>query len=469
MLNPGDIVDGKYRVVRLIGEGGMGAVFEGENTAISRRVAIKVLHAHAALQEDTVMRFKREARAAGKIGNDHILEILDLGELPEGAHYMVMEFLDGEALSARIERGPLPPAEMVEIASQLLEGLAAAHQAGIIHRDLKPDNIFILKEKAGRTDFVKIIDFGISKFHHGVEDGEMHMTQTGTLMGTPFYMSPEQAKGSMELDHRVDIYAVGVILYECLSGRVPYDANNFNELILKLAFQPAPPITNFVPDIDPKLAEIVHKALAHNRDERYNSCEALQADLKGWVEGADPKSLRFALAEGVHNAPPGVAAQPAGTQSNWSQSQSGVTPPPMRSPVVPLAIAAVVAFFVLSIGAFGVYKLAFSKSDADIAATESLETEGSASPASEPELVASAPKAEPPEPEASAAPSTSAPAAKSDPPKEKPEADKPTAIAAKPAPKPAPKPIKTVAPKPKPKPAPKPAPKPGMGKAGDWY
>ncbi len=477
MLKPGDVVDGKYKVVRLIGEGGMGAVFEGENTAISRRVAIKVLHAHAALQDDTVMRFKREARAAGKIGNDHILEILDLGELGEGAHYMVMEFLDGEPLSSRIERGVLPPAELVDVASQLLDGLAAAHRAGIIHRDLKPDNVFILKEKAGRPNYVKIIDFGISKFHHGMEDGEMNMTQTGTLMGTPFYMSPEQAKGSTELDHRIDIYAVGVILYECLSGRVPYDANNFNELILKLAFQPAPPITTFVPNIDPRLAEIVHGALAHDRDQRYNSCEALQQDLQNWLQGAGAAAqqgfapvvdvgLTHAETTTGPSGPGHPVVAPAGTQSNWSQS--GITPPiPKTSPVVPLAIAGLVVLLMLGGGAFGVYKYMAGK-NAQAAAAETLETDASATP-TDTEDSATPPASETAAPKntEAPAPSASAPSADEGDPK-KPVAN----VGAKPIAKPIaakPTPIANPGPKPGPKPAPKPTPKPGMGGAQDWY
>src|SRR6266511_5313620 len=187
------MLKGKYRMVRLLGEGGMGAVYEGENVRINRRVAIKVLHAGLTENKEVTQRFEREAQAAGRIGNDHILEVLDLGSLASGDHYIVMEYLDGEPLSARIAREKrLEPFQLAPLIRQVIVGLAAAHEAGIIHRDLKPDNIYILKTKAGHADFVKIIDFGISKFQPLSGDG-MKMTRTGTVMGTPYYMSPEQA------------------------------------------------------------------------------------------------------------------------------------------------------------------------------------------------------------------------------------------------------------------------------------
>src|SRR5687767_9320376 len=161
-LSTGDIIDGKYRIIRLLGEGGMGAVYEGENTRIHRRVAIKILHSNVAEQQEAVQRFEREAQAAGRIGSDHIVEVLDLGTLPNGDRYLVMEYLEGDSLSTRIKaRGRVTPQELCPVAFQLLEGLAAAHGAGIIHRDLKPDNVYLLKSRSGQ-DFVKLLDFGIS-------------------------------------------------------------------------------------------------------------------------------------------------------------------------------------------------------------------------------------------------------------------------------------------------------------------
>src|SRR4029079_5172258 len=167
---------------------------------------------------DIVQRFEREAQAAGTIGNDHILEVMDSGRHANGTRYMVMEYLDGETLTARMRtRGRLRCEELALLLKQILTGLGASHEAGIIHRDLKPDNIFILREKAGRTDFVKLIDFGISKFSTPAP-GTLRMTRDGALLGTPLYMSPEQCRGTAGADVRSDIFALGVILFEAISG-----------------------------------------------------------------------------------------------------------------------------------------------------------------------------------------------------------------------------------------------------------
>src|SRR4030095_8702076 len=185
-LQPGEILDGKYRIVRLVGEGGMGAVYEGENTRIKRRVAIKVLHAAVAEKLDVVQRFEREAQAAGRIGSEHIVEVLDLGNLPTGDRFMVMECLEGESRGDRIKRRKrLPAHEVARFIHQLLEGLAAAHAQSIIHRDLHPDNVYLLANKSGQRDFVNVLDYGVSKF--AALDADMSMTKTGAVMGTPFY------------------------------------------------------------------------------------------------------------------------------------------------------------------------------------------------------------------------------------------------------------------------------------------
>lgn len=265
----------------MIGHGGMGAVYEGENTAIARRVAIKVLLQLAAHQEGMVERFEREAQAAGRIGNDHILEVLDMGTLPDGDRFMVMEYLDGESLQDRIDRqGRLRPEEVSPLARQLLTGLQAAHAAGIIHRDLKPDNVFILKEKAGRKDYVKIIDFGISKFTQ--LGGDMKMTATGAVMGTPYYMSPEQAKGVSAADARSDLYAVGVIIYRAVTGQVPFEGQTFNELLFKIVLSPLPNARDMVPDLDPGFDSIIAKAMARDADDRFQTAGDFIAALQEW-------------------------------------------------------------------------------------------------------------------------------------------------------------------------------------------
>lgn len=280
-LQVGDVIHDKYKIVRMIGHGGMGAVYEGENMAIARRVAIKVLLKVAAEQHGVIERFEREAQAAGRIGNDHILEVLDMGALADGSAFMVMEYLDGENLQERIDRvGRLTPAQIAPIAKQLLIGLQAAHRAGIIHRDLKPENVFILREKAGRADFVKIIDFGISKFTE--LNADMQMTATGAVMGTPYYMSPEQAKGVAAADARSDLYAVGVIIYRSITGQVPFDGQTFNELLFKIVLSPFPRAAELTPNLDPAFESIIRKAMAREVDARFQSAAEFIEALDGW-------------------------------------------------------------------------------------------------------------------------------------------------------------------------------------------
>jgi serine/threonine-protein kinase len=447
VFEPGTIIDKKYKIVRPIGVGGMGEVYEGENLRISRRVAIKVLHASAAQNKDAVARFEREAQAAGRIGSDHILEILDLGTLESGEHFIVMEYLDGETLGARISRvGRLTPEQIYPLLRQSLVGLGAAHGAGIIHRDLKPDNLFILREKAGTQDFVKIIDFGISKFHS--LGGDMSMTRTGSVMGTPYYMSPEQARGSRDIDVRSDVYAMGVIMYEALSGAKPFTAETFNELLFKIVLSTPPPLSEIVGPIDHAFETIVYKAMARDVEHRFVNAEALIQALDGWAQGGKPVTVPPAIGHGmppeveIPRAAPlpaaGVPAMPpaATTQGAvWSSSSDDFSPP-MRSSKAPLVVAfGMVGVVLLGGGAFAAYKLSPRESAAaDPSASSAAEL---ASAAVDPSAIAEsevpAPSAEPAE---SAAPEAAEPAPSAEQPSaEAPEASKPVAskpVASKP-------------------------------------
>ncbi len=319
-LEAGQIIDGKYRIIRELGSGGMGAVYEGENTRIHRRVAIKVLHAGVAAKADVVQRFEREAQAAGRIGSEHIVEVLDLGNLPGGERYMVMEFLEGENLGDRIKvRGRIDPREIAPIAWQLLEGLAAAHDTGIIHRDLKPDNVFLVAGRMGR-EFVKVLDFGVSKFS-ALDADSMSMTRTGAVMGTPYYMSPEQARGS-KIDIRSDLYSVGVVLYQAVTGRVPFNAETFNELVFKIALESPHPAELVTPGLDPGFATIIARAMVRDPAGRFQSAREFQGALANWIntgQGVGP------AAPGAYPNPPtgGGAVAPAGGMQG---SQFGFTP-----------------------------------------------------------------------------------------------------------------------------------------------
>ena len=347
-LEPGQVLDGKYRIAKLIGEGGMGAVFEGVNTFINRKVAIKVLHAASAGNEQVLRRFEREAQAAGTIGSDHILEVIDLGSLPGGDRYMVMEFLEGEELSTRIERkGRLSPEELCPILRQTLVGLKAAHAAQIIHRDLKPENIFVLREKAGQKDFVKIIDFGISKFN--ALGGDMSMTTTGAVMGTPYYMSPEQAKGMAHVDARTDIYAVGVIMYQALTGSVPFDGTSFNELMFKIVLAEPPELDDRVPE---GFRAIVMKAMARDTGDRYQTADEFIAALDQYMaDGTALGSEAYEQRELSNTVPGGRAnkvsatldggVSAAQTDGNFAHTRGEQADPalPTRKSQLPLILA----------------------------------------------------------------------------------------------------------------------------------
>jgi serine/threonine-protein kinase len=343
-LTIGELLDKKYRIVRLLGEGGMGAVYEGQNVRIHHRVAIKVLHEGVASSSDIVQRFEREAQAAGQIGSEHIVEVYDLGELPGGARYMVMEYLDGENLSKRLERfGRMPPDSLVPIMLQLLEGLGAAHRARIVHRDLKPDNIFLQRNKNGQ-DFVKIVDFGVSKFNVLGSESQMRMTRTGSVFGTPYYMSPEQAKGEKSSDHRSDVYSAGVVLYECTTGQVPFHGETFNELMFKIALEQPPDPEMLVLGLDPRFAAIIRTAMAREPAKRYQSASEFAQAILQWTRAAGMQSfpdasLRMVAAPVVDGATlsvqplvdPAVAAHRAalqGTPATANVSVQRVAPTP---------------------------------------------------------------------------------------------------------------------------------------------
>jgi serine/threonine-protein kinase len=266
-------VAGKLRVVRTVGFGGMGVVYEVEHELTKHRRALKVLHARAAQQPGVLERFFREASAAGRIGNAHVAEAFDAGRLESGEPYLLMELVEGETLDQRLRRqGVLGPGELAEIVCQACEGVQAAHEAGIVHRDLKPENLIVAARDG--APFVKILDFGISKFD-AERTGSMGITTEGLVMGTPYYMSPEQVRGASLIDVRTDVYALGVILYECSSGVRPYDARSIEALAVFIHEGNAVPLAERQPTLPPDFCAVVHRAMAKDRDQRYPSARAL--------------------------------------------------------------------------------------------------------------------------------------------------------------------------------------------------
>jgi serine/threonine-protein kinase len=285
----GDILEGKYRVLARIGEGGMGSVYEGENLRLSKRVAIKVMHASLTKDPDMVARFEREAQAAAAIVSDHIADVIDLGDLPNGDKFMIMEFLEGENLLERLKaRGPLAAAEIARIGIELLEGLASVHAAGVIHRDLKPANIFLARTNDG-GEKVKILDFGVCKVRGAVfkPSKKEPSTAIGDLLGTLPYMAPERIEhGPSVLDERSDLYSVGVIFYRSLSAKLPYTSTNLFDLLQEMRDGHAPPVREVAPDVDVKLAEIIDRAIEWDPKSRYQDAHELQAALVEWTKGA---------------------------------------------------------------------------------------------------------------------------------------------------------------------------------------
>jgi serine/threonine protein kinase len=321
----GAVLGQKYRVIRQIGEGGMGTVWEAEHQLIGRRVAVKTLHLEFAHRLELVQRFQREAQAASRIGHVNIIEVMDFGVGEDGTPYLVMELLDGQSLAVALAReGTLPVPRAVDIIGQILGALAAAHGKGIVHRDLKPENVFLI-EFGGRSDFVKLLDFGISKFRTSA--GEARLTSTGVTLGTPYYMAPEQAAGRQDLDHRVDIYATGAVLYELLSGRPPYEGNNYNALLAQIVTSPPTPLDTFRPDLDPELVRVIETAMARDRDRRYLSAEAMLAALVPLGASRAPFERCGAGSEGHAPRQPsssGAARPPAAVEA------SGQTRPSSR-------------------------------------------------------------------------------------------------------------------------------------------
>jgi serine/threonine-protein kinase len=338
----GQTIAGRYKVLRKLGEGGMGVVYLAEHILIEKKVALKILSDDLMAQRDLVARFAQEAKAASKIGHENIVDITDFGDTARGTAFIAMEFLEGTDLARHIRaRGALPAQRSARIMYQVCRALAAAHGKGIVHRDLKPDNIFLI-DREGKTDFIKVLDFGIAKVTSTVE-GEK-LTRAGTIFGTAEYMSPEQARGEVA-DHRTDIYAAGCILYEMLTGNVPFTANSFMSVLRKqLEDAPEPPAQR-APDaqIAAPLEAVVLKALAKDRESRFQTMKELALALAAAV--GDDAKLAWGTQEDA--APQTVRVTPSRLQGK-ARANEAPTQPPRSKPLL-------YAFALLPIAIFGAW------------------------------------------------------------------------------------------------------------------
>ncbi len=284
----GTTIGGKYRLDRQLGAGGMGMVFAATQVGLNRKCAVKLLHESLSQDGQLVARFKREAEVAASMGHPNIVQVTDFG-FEDGKVFLVMDLLQGLPLADAIEQGAPLQAERVRfIAAQVLSALDAAHKRDIVHRDLKPDNIF-LTSLSGVADVVKLLDFGIARI---TGEKSQKMTTTGQVLGTPAYMSPEQARGK-KVDHRTDLYSLGVVMYEALSGRMPVEGSNYHELMFNIVGEDPLPLQEYRPDLPKALLDIVAKSMAKKVEERYQSAVEMRRELEalGPIEASSPPAV----------------------------------------------------------------------------------------------------------------------------------------------------------------------------------
>jgi serine/threonine-protein kinase len=337
-ISPGVAVGGKYRVDRVLGAGGMGVVVAAHHLQLDEAVAIKFVHPQALGNVEALARFDREARALAKIRSEHVARVLDVGRLENGTPFMVMEYLEGSDLSARLETfGPLPVDEAVEYVLQACDALAEAHLLGIVHRDLKPANLFCTTGRDG-LPLIKVLDFGISKTVSGPQLSEEGLTRSRSVLGSPEYMSPEQIAAPRTVDARTDIWSLGAILFELLTGRVPFEAEGLLALAVRIANDISPSLAGLRPDAPSDLEPVILKCLEKDRARRYGDVGALAAALVAFAP-VRARSMVDRIARIVEQAPvppTDTVASPSAGRASTTAGVAGIevgsvsTPPETR-------------------------------------------------------------------------------------------------------------------------------------------
>ena len=288
-MKSGELIQSRYRLQRLLGQGASGAVWAARNELIDRDVALKIMRPDVAEDAVALQRFFNEAKASGRVRSPSIVEILDLGQAEDGSPFLVFELLEGEGLDEKLRReNTVTPEVLLEMLHGVARALELAHGLGIIHRDLKPANIFVTRLPSG-TLMAKILDFGISKIFDTGHN--FTLTRTGTVVGSPAYMSPEQAAGREDIDGRADVWSLGVVMYEALTGTLPHQAANYNQLMVRILTQDSDPVATRKPDLPPSICAIVDACLKRERDERTSNSGTLANQMEGALR--EMRAMRF--------------------------------------------------------------------------------------------------------------------------------------------------------------------------------
>jgi serine/threonine-protein kinase len=351
---PGTVIGGKYRIDGLIGRGGMGSVWSAVHLGLGQRVAVKLIARRYANSREARQRFDIEAKAVAQLRSRFVVQVYDNGETGDGTPYIVMELLEGESLDHRIQtRGPVPVDQAVRTISQVGRALTRAHAVGIVHRDLKPENIFLTRTEDDDGEIAKVLDFGIAKIK--TPDSVDSATRTGAVLGTPLFMSPEQARGLKSVDHRTDLYSLGMVTYMMLTGQPAFSGESFGDILVAICTQPLPTLHQVAPWVPPALDGWLKRACAREPDDRYQSVEELLEGLYAAAGLARPSLQSQELVRSDSAGTTGqIAPRADATSTARTQAAAGLSQPrttsaltvsgegiPTRSVLVPIAIAGV--------------------------------------------------------------------------------------------------------------------------------